>query len=149
MNHNKFYLKFGCQCGNCSLDSLQNAKECWCCTETEGCMLAISCSEVQEDVERRQLDCVTQHPGFAPVCLNEWCLRLSAGNYKKKDGKRYSKTGFEDEYCSHIIHADVVVNHAIKRNNKKLSFCVMQKNKKIKCLASTVSPSLLYVYTRN
>ncbi len=93
---------------------------------------------------------MTQHPGFAPVCVpKQMVLESFSREFEKKDGKRYCKTGFEDEYCSHIIHADVVVNHAIKRNNKKLSFYVMQKNKKIKCFASTVSPSLLYVNTRN
>ena len=62
-------------------------------------MLAISSFEVLEDVEdveERKLDCVTEHPGFVPVCLNRWCLRLSADKYKKKDGERCRKTGFEN-----------------------------------------------------
>ena len=40
--------------------------------------------------------CVTDHPGFEPVCLNKWCLRLSAAKYKTKKGTRYRRAGFEN-----------------------------------------------------
>ena len=34
-----------------------------------------------------EIQCVTQRPVFEPVCLNKWCLRLSAAKYKtKKEG---------------------------------------------------------------
>ena len=52
-------------------------------------MLAISSFEVQEDVAGQELDCVTEHLGFIPVCLNKWCLKLSADKYQKKGGKWY------------------------------------------------------------
>ena len=60
-------------------------------------MLTISSFEVMEDLEGKKLDCVMEHPAFVSICLNKWCLRLSADKYKKKDGKRYRKTGFENE----------------------------------------------------
>lgn len=39
INLSKLHLKYWCKCGKCSLESLEDAKECWCCTEMEGCML--------------------------------------------------------------------------------------------------------------
>ena len=40
--------------------------------------------------------CVTLHPGFRPVCLERWSLRLAAGKYKTKDKRRYSQAGSEE-----------------------------------------------------
>ena len=56
-----------CECGNCSTQHLANAKECLCCKEIYGCMLALEDDEVLEAVGN--VSCVTKHPGFAPVCL--------------------------------------------------------------------------------
>ena len=30
------FIHKGCKCGKCSLETLQNEQECWCCTEIEG-----------------------------------------------------------------------------------------------------------------
>ena len=72
-----------------------NAHECRCCTEIEGCMLAIDTCEVIADVGN--ISCVTNHPGFSAVCLNKWTLRLSGEKYKTKGGVRYRQTGFENK----------------------------------------------------
>ena len=91
-------------------------------------MLAISSFEVQEDVEGQELDCVTEHPGFIPVCLNKWCLRLSADKYMKKDGKRYRKTGFENELSTIVLHVyQCCACSCYKRNDRDL---IMRANSK-------------------
>ena len=93
-NLHLFLIPPRCKCGNCSTERLENCHECQCCTEIEGCMHEMHSFEVVEEVGNVQ--CVTEHPGFEPVCLNKWCLRLSAAKYKTKRGARYRRTGFEN-----------------------------------------------------
>ena len=57
-------------------------------------MSAIITFEVVADAG--DLHCVTEHPGFDAVCLNNWSLKLSAEKYKTKAGTRYRRTGFEN-----------------------------------------------------
>ena len=38
-------------------------------------------------------NCITEHPGFNPVCLQRWSLRLAAGRFKTKTNQRYHQTG--------------------------------------------------------
>lgn len=49
---------------------------------------------VLEDIEEPP-KCITLHPGFRPVCLEKWSLRISAVKYKRRDGKRYKKQDSE------------------------------------------------------
>ena len=75
------------------MEGLENSSECKCCTEIDGCMLAINHWEVVEDVGNVQ--CITEHPGCTPVCLNRYSLRLLADAYKTRAGTRYRDTGCE------------------------------------------------------
>ena len=43
-----------------------------------------------------ELTCVTQHPGFHPVCLEKWSLRLAAWKLKTKIKKKYEQTDSEE-----------------------------------------------------
>ncbi|RUA06184.1 MAG: hypothetical protein DSY43_02720 [Gammaproteobacteria bacterium] len=66
-------------------------------------MEAMDSELVRIDVgEGVTLDCVTQHPGFKPVCLEKWSLRLAKDKYKRKDKKSYQQTGSEERYKSII-----------------------------------------------
>eukprot|EP00112_Aurelia_sp_Birch-Aquarium-sp1_P001201 Seg1123.3 transcript_id=Seg1123.3/GoldUCD/mRNA.D3Y31 product="hypothetical protein" protein_id=Seg1123.3/GoldUCD/D3Y31 len=96
-------LQTWCKCGKCSLETLQNENECWCCTEIEGCVLAMNDFEVLEDVGA-SLTCVTEHPGFEAVSLNNYGLRLSAGAYKRKNATRYQRTGSEKQFLRSIAY---------------------------------------------
>ena len=49
--------------------------------------------DLGSDVE---LTCVTEHPGFQPVCLQKWSLRLAAGKYKTKGKQTYRQTEGEE-----------------------------------------------------
>jgi len=86
-----------CQCGNCDLQFLQNISECYCCFELEGCVEALTSDLVLQDLpEGAKLTCITQHPGFNPVCLQKWSLRLASHKYRTKGKKKYGQTGSEE-----------------------------------------------------
>eukprot|EP00794_Sanderia_malayensis_P013410 gene13410-biopygen10716 len=53
-----------------------------------------SCEVIEE---AGQIQCVTEPPGFAPICLNKFTVRLSAAKYKNREGRRYTRTGFENQ----------------------------------------------------
>ena len=69
---------------------MQNVYETQCCREIEKCVLALSAEDVLEDVEVPP-SCIINHPGFRVNCLEKWTLRLAAGNYKKKDRRKYHR----------------------------------------------------------
>ena len=56
------------------------------------------CSEsVLEDMQPEMaLRCITQHPGFGPVCLQKWSLRMAGERVKTKAKQRYRQTGPEE-----------------------------------------------------
>ena len=88
---------FRCTCGNCSRELLINISECYCCKEIEGCCEALTSEIVLNDLEEGQeLHCITEHPGFRPVCLEKWSLRLASGKYRTTGKQAYKKTGSEE-----------------------------------------------------
>ena len=86
-----------CKCGNCSLDLLQNVSECNCCRELQACIDAMEMGEVLQDFPpSTKLTCITEHPGFAPVCLQKWSLKQGAWKYKTKGNRRYKQIKSEE-----------------------------------------------------
>ena len=88
---------FRCTCGNCSCAVLVNICECYYCKELEGCCEALTSDQVKEglqDVE--ELNCITEHPGFRPICLEKWSLWLAGGKYRTRNKQGYKKTGSEE-----------------------------------------------------
>ena len=84
-----------CKCGNCRVELLSNSKECFCCKEIEGCERALNDEQVINEVGVSP-DCITSHPGFRPVCLEPWALRMSADNLRTKQNKTYRQKDSED-----------------------------------------------------
>ncbi|CAH3158255.1 unnamed protein product, partial [Porites lobata] len=82
-----------CSCGNCSRVVLQNLSECYCCQEPDGCKEATVLEDIQPETALR---CITQHPGFGPVCLQKWSLRMAGERVKTKVKQRYRQTGSEE-----------------------------------------------------
>ncbi|CAB3983050.1 neurofibromin isoform X4 [Paramuricea clavata] len=120
-----------CNCGNCDITLLTNNSECHCCFELEGCEEAMNREEVIQDLKAEGVQnakCVTQHPGFNPVCLQKWSLKMAADRYKTKDKSKYSQTSTENSSeCVHLI-GDSLVNHGSKdlwllKYMKKLMAC--------------------------
>ncbi|CAH3145123.1 unnamed protein product [Porites lobata] len=96
-----------CTCGKCERDLLTNISECYCCKELEGCVESLTSEIVLEDLEEGQeLCCVTEHPGFSPVCLEKWSLRLAGGKYRTKAREYYKKTGSEERYLRSIAYRE-------------------------------------------
>ena len=86
-----------CRCENCDVQFLQNISECYCCCELDGCVEALASDIVLQDLpEGTKLTCITQHPGFNPVCLQKWSLRLAADKYRTKGKKKYGQSGSEE-----------------------------------------------------
>ena len=82
-------FKCRCQCGSFDLQFLQNISKCYCCCELEGCVEALTSELVLQDLpEDAKLTCITQHPGFHPVCLQKWSLRLASHKYRTKGKKK-------------------------------------------------------------
>ena len=93
-----------CKCGNCSVLLLQNISECYCCSELEGCLESTKTDLVLLDIGADvTLKCVTQHPGFNPVCLQKWSLRLAAGKFKTKSKQQYRQKGSEERLVNDRI----------------------------------------------
>ena len=90
-----FVNKLRCSCGNCSTEYLVNFNECHCWQEVEQCVEALNSQIVLEDT-KITIGCITQHPGFAPLCLNKWVLRQAAGKYRRIDGRSYPIAGSEE-----------------------------------------------------
>ena len=96
-NFPTFWFKHRSTCGKCEHNLLTNISECYCCKELEGCVESLTSEIVLEDLEEGQeLCCVTEHPGFRPVCLEKWSLRLAGGKYQTKAREYYKKTGSEE-----------------------------------------------------
>ena len=56
------------------------------------------CSEGDlEDVPpETALKCITQQPGFGPVCLQKWSFGMAGERVKSKAKQRYRQTGSEE-----------------------------------------------------
>jgi hypothetical protein len=92
-----YIIYIRCKCGNCSLEFLSNWQECNCCCELDGCQESLSSEIVQQDLgDEDNIVCVTQHPGFRPVCLEKWSLRMAAWTYKTKGKQRYKQLAGEE-----------------------------------------------------
>ena len=86
-----------CKCGNCSVIMAQNISECYCCKELEECGESLESDLVKQDVSpNASLTCVTEHPGFNPVCLQKWSLRMAASKFKTKGKQQYRQRGSEE-----------------------------------------------------
>lgn len=96
-----------CLCGNCDRQLLQNLSECYCCKELEGCKEALDTELVVRDIQPNvKLQCITQHPGFRPVCLEKWSLRMAADRFRTKSKAKYKETGSEERYLRSIAYRE-------------------------------------------
>lgn len=66
-----FVFSSRCNCGKCDSQHLQNPKESIYCTEIEECVKALDNDLVRASTPATP-SCITDHPGFDAVCLNEW-----------------------------------------------------------------------------
>ena len=94
-----FVLQFRCSCENCQI--MGRAEACICCQEIEAVknklVEAVTCGECDE-----QPTCITQHPGFHPVCINRWVLQTAWYQYKQQYKDPYD--GPENKLYRHIAY---------------------------------------------
>lgn len=115
-------LNFRCKCENCNAALLQNITECYCRCELEGCEESIKSDFViQELALHVNLTCITEHPGFHPVCLQKWSLRLAADKFKTKGKERYRQTGNDERLL--LVG---VIPFRVYQNISHLDFQVMK-----------------------
>ena len=88
-----------CACENCQI--MERAVSCVCCQEIDQVqnklIEAVSSGECEE-----QPKCITQHPGFHPVCINRWILQTAWYQYKQQYKDPYD--GAEDKRFRHIAY---------------------------------------------
>ena len=75
-----------CKCGNCRVILLANISECYCCSELEGCLESMKSDLVLDDLAGFL-------PGFNPICLQKWSLRLATAKFKTKGKQQYGQNG--------------------------------------------------------
>lgn len=51
---------------------------------------------LQDLADGKEIKCITEHPGFRPVCLEKWSLRMAADKFRTKGKQRYQLTGSEE-----------------------------------------------------
>ena len=123
---NIILLHFRCKCGNCNVALLQNISECYCCCELEGCEESIKSDLVLQDLAPDvNLTCITEHPGFKPVCLQKWSLRLAADKFKTKGKERYRQTGSEERWAIFTTALVGVITSRVYQNISRPSFQIM------------------------
>ena len=78
-----------CSCGNCKAMPL--IEESICCAEMIRVKDRMNYSDIF-DGTAVQHTCITNHPGFIPVCLDVWSLQTAYFAFKQENnGKHYKK----------------------------------------------------------
>lgn len=75
-------LLYRCQCGKCEV--MPTNEECVCCTQIANTRQKMEC----ETSESSECSCIVQHPGFEPVCLNQYVLETAYYQYRQQYGER-------------------------------------------------------------
>ena len=92
-----------CKCGElCQV--MGRSDECVCCQEIAATrdMCVSLCNEGPQYANEPPPNCITQHPGFAAVCLNKWVLRTAWHQYKQQYQESYE--GPEHKQFRHIAY---------------------------------------------
>ena len=123
-NHNIIFSIARCVCGNCSVFLLQNIRECYCCTELEGCGESLETDLVQQDFPLiTSLKCITDHRSFNPVCLQKWSLRMAACKFKTKEKQQYRQKGSEERLVVRVSIRVQSGQTANDRSCEKIYLC--------------------------
>lgn len=72
-----------CQCEVCVI--MPTAIECVCCAENNNVQGKMANYHAKTG---KQLRCITQHPGFHTVCLDEYVLDTAYSHYKQQYGQQ-------------------------------------------------------------
>ena len=75
-----------CYVVSCTGASVETAVSPWLRTELVECGESLDSDLVKQDVSpNASLTCVTEHPGFNPVCPQTWSLKMAGSKFKTKE----------------------------------------------------------------
>ena len=77
------------------------AEACICCQEIEQVKNKLNEAVTSGECEEEPT-CITQHPGFHPVCINRWVLQTAWYQYKQQYKESFD--GPEDKIYRHIAY---------------------------------------------
>ena len=77
------------------------AEACICCQEIEQVKNKLNEAVTSGECEEEPT-CITQHPGFHPVCINRWVLQTAWYQYKQQYKESFD--GPEDKLYRHIAY---------------------------------------------
>ena len=94
-----FSLFLRCTCGSCQI--MNSINECVCCQEID--KMVDTCQSIVSDGDSDcPPQCITQHPGYKPVCTNKYILRTAWTQYKQQYRNAYE--GPENKGFRHIAY---------------------------------------------
>ncbi|XP_033107345.1 P2X purinoceptor 7-like [Anneissia japonica] len=80
---------------------MPTAKECICCNEV---------TKINEKMEKVDMkgECITHHPGFRDICLNEWVLQVAYLAYRQQYGAMAALPHSNEEQYRHVAYRNLV-----------------------------------------
>ena len=60
-------------------------------------MVELQSEQVLLDTDGAVYTCITDHPGFAEVCLGKWSLQCASKKHRTRDHKKYKRKSTENE----------------------------------------------------
>lgn len=72
------------------MDLVTKPEECFCCGEIDRCQEKLYELVVKAVGSEEPPLCITSHPGFSSVCLDEWVLEIAAIGLRTRKNKRYA-----------------------------------------------------------
>jgi hypothetical protein len=91
-----------CTCGNCQV--LPKRVECVCCRSIDRYREKLA--EVGEGENEK--DCITDHDGFDPVCINQYVLETAWLHYKQQYGRNAYTNGPKHKLRRHVAYRQLV-----------------------------------------
>lgn len=80
---------------------MDRIEECICCQEINS-VFSVCQSIVTDGDSEQPVPCITQHPGFLPVCTNKYVLKTAWSQYKQQYKDAYE--GPEHKQYRHIAY---------------------------------------------
>jgi len=112
-------IKEWCKCGYCNTREITNENVC--------CMEYLDCKEKLKEANlNRSYNCITKHPAFKSLCLNEWVLQRAWKLHKQQfDDHVFSESSDQSQRYNVISrHQFITWYWGYLRKNVQLPSCV-------------------------
>lgn len=90
------------------------------CSCSGGCVAmpvvreSVCCKQIHQIVQKMdayphgELDCITEHPGFQTVCLDEWVMETAYLHYRQQYGGQARQDATENQKYRHVAYRQLV-----------------------------------------